>query len=86
MNVYRRLENPDATAEEAEQYCSQNLEGFMQEIDQCMLVNNFFWTMWAIVTLKENQETDHTLFNWELCRQRYVLASKQKEWFGLGTK
>ena len=54
----------------------------MREIEQCMMLNLFYWTMWSIVMLKEEEETDHTLFNWELCRMRYELYIKQEELFG----
>ena len=37
--------------------------------------------MWSIVMLKEEEETDHTLFNWELCRMRYELHIKEKDLF-----
>ena len=54
----------------------------MREIEQCMMLNLFYWTMWSIVMLKEEEETDHTLFNWELCRMRYELYIKQEDLFG----
>ena len=57
----------------------------MKEIEQCLIVNNFYWTMWSIVMLKEEDELDHTLFNWELIRMKVELFSKQREWFGLGS-
>ena len=41
--------------------------------------------MWSIVMLKEEDELDHTLFNWELIRMKVELFSKQREWFGLGS-
>ena len=53
----------------------------MREIEQCMMLNLFYWTMWSIVMLKEEEETDHTLFNWELCRMRCELYIKQEDLF-----
>lgn len=79
--MYRRTENPTATDKETELYCKQNLDPFMREVERCTMQNLFFWTMWAIVVLKESEETDHTLFHWELCRMRLQLYAKQKEWF-----
>ena len=35
--------------------------------------------------MKDEELTDHTLFNWELCRMKNVLFAKQKEWFGFGS-
>ena len=35
--------------------------------------------------LKEEDELDHTIFNWELIRMKVELNSKQREWFGLGS-
>ena len=35
--------------------------------------------------MKEQEETDHTVFNWELCRMKIVLFAKQREWFGFGS-
>jgi len=57
----------------------------MKEIEQCLIVNNFYWTMWSIMMLKEEDELDHTIFNWELIRMKVELFSKQREWFGLGS-
>lgn len=84
-HFYKRIENVDATEEDIEKYCSLNLEPFMKEIEQCLMLNNFYWCVWGIMMLKEEEEIDHTLFNWELCRMRSVLFTKQREWFGFGS-
>lgn len=57
----------------------------MKEIEQCLMLNCFYWCMWGIKMLKEEEETDHTLFNWELCRMKVILFAKQKEWFGFSS-
>ena len=55
----------------------------MKEIEQCCIVNNFYWTMWSIMMLQEEDELDHTIFNWEVIRMKIELMIKQREWFGL---
>ena len=57
----------------------------MKEIEQCLMLNSFYWCMWGIMMMKDEELTDHTLFNWELCRMKNVLFAKQKEWFGFGS-
>ena len=48
----------------------------MKEIEQCLMLNSFYWCAWGVMMLKEEEEIDHTLFNWELCRMRCELFSK----------
>lgn len=57
----------------------------MKEIEQCLMLNSFYWAMWSVMMMKEEEETNHTMFNWELVRMKCVLFSKQREWFGFGS-
>ena len=40
-HFYKRIENREATEEDIEKYCQQNLEPFMKEIEQCLMLNSF---------------------------------------------
>ena len=46
------LDNPD---------CS----GAVKQVKQCMVLNNFYWAVWAIMMLNDSEETDAKAFNWE---------------------
>ena len=55
---------------------------FMMDVEKCCILANFYWANWSIMMMKEEEECDHTIFNWELCRQHCILFTKQREWFG----
>lgn len=58
----------------------------MKDVENCCILNNFYWCVWAIMMAKEEEECDPTIFNWEFCRQRCILVAKQREWFGYSAK
>ena len=54
----------------------------MIDVERCLMLNNFYWCVWAIMMAKEEEECDATIYNWEFCRMRIILFAKQREWFG----
>ena len=46
----------------------------LHEVKQCMILSNFYWCMWGIDVLVD--EDDETVFNWRFCRGRCEAHSK----------
>ena len=42
----------------------------VQEVKQCMVLNNFWCALWAIMVLSDAEETDPTIFHWEFFHGR----------------
>ena len=51
---------------------------------KCMILNNFYWGVWAIMMLADQDESDPQAFNWELCTGRCNLHLRCVEQFGIG--
>lgn len=47
-----------------------------------MMLNCLYWSVWSIIVMKEEEETDHTIFHWELCRINMELYEKEAKLFG----
>lgn len=56
----------------------------MRETKNCMVLNNFYWGVWAIMMLAEKEETDVNAFNWEFARGRVLLHKQCVQDFGIG--
>ena len=48
----------------------------VEQTKQCMVLNNYYWAVWAIMMLTESDETDRKAFNWEFARGRTVMHKK----------
>ena len=46
-------------------------------------MNNFYWGVWAIMMLKEEEETEWDVFNWEFNRMRIDLLNIQRKRFNM---
>lgn len=77
-----KLEDAQGTEEKFETWASAELPKFMREVECCLILNSFYWCVWAIMMAKEEEECDHTIFNWEFCRMRCILFAKQLQWYG----
>ena len=53
----------------------------MTDAENCLVCITYQWCIWAIIMMAEEEETDHTIFNWEFCRMRIVLFTKLLKWF-----
>lgn len=51
-------------------------ETAMKNLQKCCIVKNFFGGIWAMTVLKEEQETEWDIFNWEFARMRIDLMIK----------
>ena len=51
---------------------------------KCMILNNFYWTVWGIMMLSDSEETNSKVFNWELCDGRCNLHLHCVKQFGIG--
>ena len=71
---------------EFETWLDQRLPLFMKEIERCCILVNFNWICAVIMMMKEEEELDPGIFNWEYCRQKAILTAKQREWFGYSAK
>lgn len=46
-------------------------------------MNNFYWGVWAIMMLKDSEETEIDVFNWEFARMRVDLVNIQRKRFDM---
>ena len=49
-----------------------------------MVLNNFYWCVWAIMMLSEDDETDVKAFNWDFIVGRCGLHERSIALFGIG--
>ena len=78
-HYFLRFENKDGVEEN--KWCEEKLPEFMRDIEHCLILITFKWCIWNIVAMKEEEETNHTIFYWETCRMRIVLFNRLLEWF-----
>ena len=63
-----------------ESQCRQALE----QTKQCMVLNNYYWAVWAIMMLSEQDESDPSVFNWEFARGRALVHKNSVQDWQIG--
>lgn len=53
-------------------------------VKKAMILNNYYWSVWAIMMLNEDDEVDAAAFNWDFFRGRCTMHRKQVEEFKIG--
>ena len=56
----------------------------VKQVKQCMILNNYYWGVWAVMMLSEADETDPNVFNWDFLEGRCDLHLKCVEQFQMG--
>ncbi len=64
----------------ATQECAQAVDS----VKRCMILNNFYWAVWAIVMLSEADETNPKAFQWDFFEGRCQMQQLCIEKFGMG--
>ena len=54
------------------------------EVKQCMVLNNYYWGVWAIMMLSDADETDNNVFNWDFAFGRCESHEMCVRDFGIG--
>lgn len=49
-----------------------------------MVLNNFYWAVWAIMMLKEEEETDPEVYQWDFLIGRCQMHNRIVSDFGVG--
>lgn len=81
-HYYFNVENKEGNDSQFQAWSTEKLPAFMKDVKSCLMLNSFYWCVWSIMMCQEEEECDHTIFNWEFCRMRCILFAKQREWFG----
>ena len=76
------IEDKQGTDSQFQAWSTVHLPAFMKDVERCLILNSFYCTVWSIMMCQEEEECDHTIYNWEYCRMRCILFAKQREWFG----
>lgn len=50
-----------------------------------MVLNNFYWAVWAIMMLNDSDETNPNAFNWEFARGRTDMHKKSESLWQIGS-
>ena len=69
------------TGDEIEALWTQNKTSLVAQTKKCMILNSFYWGVWSIMMLQEEEETDASVFNWEFLRGRVITVKKQIDAF-----
>lgn len=48
------------------------------EVNRCMLLNNFFWGIWSLHILKEERMGDPSVFNFDFAEARIAMYEHVK--------
>jgi|LauGreDrversion4_2_1035121.scaffolds.fasta_scaffold524412_2 hypothetical protein len=49
-------------------YAHYTLQQLVRDVKNCMILNNFYWAVWSLVTLKQQDYKNPKAFNFEYCR------------------
>ena len=66
------LHHPEHCWSMQDSQCNQAV----QQTKQCMVLNNYYCALWAIMMLSESDETDPSAFNWEFALGRTLMHKK----------
>ena len=56
----------------------------IKQVQQGMVLNNFYWAVWAVMMLSDADETDVNAFNWDFLLGRCIMHKKCVELYGIG--
>ena len=84
LKVRLETESPNQSDSSAlEELWSVEKDKIMENLKKSIILNNFYWGVWAIMMLKEEEETEWDVFNWEFTRMRIDLLNIQRKRFGM---
>ena len=56
----------------------------VREVHQCMVLNNFYWAVWAVMMLQEADEVNPNAFNWDFLAGRCEMHETCVAKYGVG--
>ena len=80
---YSQIKNPTGTESDLQDYLKERVPSFIKEIESCVVLNGFFWTVWSFMLLKPEDELDMSGFHWEFCRIKASQFKTHCEKFGI---
>ena len=67
-HYFFQVEDKDGSTAQFQSWLESRLPSFMEEIQHCCILVNFNWICAVIMMMKEDEECDASIFNWEYCR------------------
>lgn len=66
-----------------DQFFESRIEQLEKEVHKCMILNNFYWAVWAYMILKDKEICKEETFNYFFSAHRAQLQKHCKKEFGL---
>ena len=79
---YQAAQAQKPTDEKLEAYLERALPKFRQEVENCCLLNNFYWGVWALLLIRDNDVCDEKVFNYEFAISRVKIYKLITQVFG----
>ncbi len=61
------------------EYIEKNLAKLRVEVNKCLVLNNYFWGVWALRILKEEKLGDSSVFNFDFAQARVDMFNHVKK-------
>ena len=72
----------DSSDDDLSKAWEDNREKLVEMTKNCMLLNNFYWTVWCFMMIKDEECTDPMNFTWEFLEGRMAMIRAQLDRFG----
>ena len=66
-----------------EEYWSETKEKFIADVNKCILVNSFYWSVWIMMMISDKQVYDDNTWHWKFLKGRIEEYKMQKAEFCL---
>ena len=66
-----------------EKYWTEIKEKFMNDVEKCMLLNSYYWSMWVMMMMNDKQLYDDNTWHWKFIKGHIEDYTSQKAEFGL---
>jgi thiamine kinase-like enzyme len=70
-----------APGEDYDSFEKKNLPRFRREVEACLLLNNYYWGVWALAVLRDKDVCDDKVFNYEFAISRIKMYKMQVKLF-----
>lgn len=64
---------------QVEEFFAQHYQPFLRQVLDCCLLNNFFWGVWALSLLSEDQYLNSGIFNYDFAHSRCDMYKRFKK-------
>ncbi len=79
---FERIQANNPTDEKYENYLERSFSNFRREVENCLLLNNFYWGVWALLLIRDNDVCDDRVFNYEFALTRVRIYKMLLQQFG----